>query len=52
MDTPLTEILYHHQSTGMVSSPEQDCSFTAFPRVGFSKAVTIGISAGAVGVLS
>ncbi|KAF2994251.1 hypothetical protein E8E13_001289 [Curvularia kusanoi] len=41
----------HHLPTGTISYPDEKCDFPAFPRVGFGKAIAIGIGAGAVGAL-
>jgi hypothetical protein len=41
----------YHTPTGTVSYPDAKSNFPAFPKVGFGRAVAIGIGAGAVGAL-
>jgi hypothetical protein len=39
----------HHTATGTLSYPDAKSSYPAFPKVGFGRAVAIGIGAGFVG---
>jgi hypothetical protein len=48
-DWQLNTMPQHHLSTGTVSYPDAKSSFPAFPKVGFGRAIAIGIGAGAVG---